>query len=237
MQKEEIQKEDLNSLPCPSFNYYFTDQVARITEQVIQDQNNDPFRSLLNDDTNFEFTSFNNTIDDEGGFFHDTVFWSTGGEHDSTAAEKSAAIEVPMERLLTGASDLPPLPSSESSSEADDLERLSAQTYCVWSRNSSQASPNICQKSNSTGSSSLKPWKLLDFLRRSNSEGKGSFMLVTSVKKRKSFVGREKMAPVSSALEALYVRNRASKSVDKIKSFLPYRKNLFGLFGNGYPSL
>ncbi|OIW01927.1 hypothetical protein TanjilG_14160 [Lupinus angustifolius] len=233
-----MQKEDLESLPCPSFNYYFTDPVAGITEQV---------RSPLNDDTDFEFTAFKNTIDSEEGFFNDTVFSlvnydlsehrSTGGEHDSTAAQKSAAIQVPMARLLTGASDLPPPPSSESSSEADDLEGLSAQTYCLWSPNSPQASPKICQKSNSTGSSSLKPCKLLDFLRRSNSEGKGSFMLMTSVKKRKSFIGREKKAPVSSALEALYVRNRESKSVDKIKSFLPYRKNLFGLFGNGYPSL
>ncbi|CAL0318489.1 unnamed protein product [Lupinus luteus] len=99
-----------------------------------------------------------------------------------------------MARLLTGVSDSPPPPSSESLSEADYLEGNLVQTYCLWSPNSPQ----------------------------------GSFMLMTSVKKRKSFIGREKKVHVSSALEALYVQNRESKSMDKINSFLPYRKNLFG---------
>ncbi|CAL0318487.1 unnamed protein product [Lupinus luteus] len=84
-----------------------------------------------------------------------------------------------MARLLTGVSDSPPPPSSESLSEADYLEGNLVQTYCLWSPNSPQ----------------------------------GSFMLMTSVKKRKSFIGREKKVHVSSALEALYVQNRESKTL------------------------
>lgn len=111
-----------------------------------------------------------------------------------------------------------------------------------------------CKKSNSTGSAS-KRWKLRDLLllRRSNSDGKGSpFVFLTpkstasDVKetedskerrnsgeagkgKAKGAGGGEKAA---SAHEVFYVRNRASKEVDKRKSYLPYRKDLVGFFAS-----
>ncbi|XP_073298376.1 uncharacterized protein [Primulina huaijiensis] len=65
--------------------------------------------------------------------------------------------------------------SSSSSSDADELDGVPAQTYCVWRPKA--AAP---LKSSSTGSSS-KRWKLKDFLHRSHSEGSkdGAVLLTT----------------------------------------------------------
>ncbi|XP_061352932.1 uncharacterized protein LOC133297751 [Gastrolobium bilobum] len=169
------------------------------------------------------------------------------GASDSTVA----ALQFLMAKLLIGGGERDPVaPSSESSSEVDDLEGVQAGTYCVWTPNSPQASPNRCKKSNSTGSSSTsKRWKLLDLLRRSNSDRKESFVFLTplpSTKKMKEqwssgsievagklsangFGGNggEKKVAVS-AHEALYVRNRELRKVDKKRSFLPYRQDLVG---------
>ncbi|XP_043725470.1 uncharacterized protein LOC122672027 [Telopea speciosissima] len=78
-------------------------------------------------------------------------------------------------------------PSSSSSSEADELEGIPAGTYCVWNPKSVEASPDRCKKSNSTGSGSSKRWKFRDFLPRSNSDGKDTYVFLSSskfVKKR-----------------------------------------------------
>ncbi|KAF7129601.1 hypothetical protein RHSIM_Rhsim10G0021000 [Rhododendron simsii] len=114
-----------------------------------------------------------------------------------------------------------------------------------------------CKKSNSTGSAS-KRWKLRDLLllRRSNSDGKGSsFVFLTpkstardhlketedSKERRNSGEagkGKAKGAAAAagekaaSAHEVFYVQNRASKEVDKRKSYLPYRKDLVGFFAS-----
>lgn len=70
-------------------------------------------------------------------------------------------------------------PSSSSSSEADELERVPPGTYCVWTpKRSVPESPGQCKKSKSTGSSS-KRWRLRDLLRRCNSDGKDSFVFLT----------------------------------------------------------
>ncbi|KAK7339465.1 hypothetical protein VNO77_20136 [Canavalia gladiata] len=262
MQKEEqdINKEYLDSLLCPSFNSYTTDQLAGIADQVGRDhkrtQNDDAFTVLQNDDTDFEFAAFQ-----DEGFFDDVVFplfnrdllreprSSVSGGRDSSFA----VLRFPIAGGEVGRRER--APSSESSSEADELERVPAGTYCVWTPNSPQASPSKCKKSNSTGSSSSKKWKLLDLLRRSNSEGKESFMFLTasSEKKKvkeqwsievagksktKGFSGEKKVAV--SAHEALYVRNRELKRLDKKRSFLPYRPDLVGFYtgrlGKAFPS-
>ena len=289
MQKEELQGTDnevLDSYMCPSFNSYSTDQLATIAEQVGQvhyrAQNDDVFTPRQNDDFDFEFVAFRKA-DDEGVFFDDTVFplfdrellreHRNSSGSDSSAAKDAAAFRFPMGRLLIGGGDgrrsesHPPPPrssSSSSSSESDDLEGIPAGTYCVWTPNSPQASPSRCKKSNSTGSSSPKRWKLLDLLRRSNSAGKESLVILrapsSSPAKKKEkeqwSVGRvevagkpkakgssgagEKKKVSLPAHEALYLRNRELRRVDKKRSFLPYRQDLVGFctsrLGKTFPS-
>lgn len=164
--------------------------------------------------------------------------------------------------------------SSSSSSDEDEPEPEPNMnvTFCIWSpkRNNNPTSsasplqsPSRCKKSNSTGSSSSstpsKKWfKLRDLLRRSNSDGKDSFVFLNkpknnnnnnnknsssnnshadSSKEKKVKSGKSKakaktkaQAAAVSAHEAFYVKNRAIKQGDKKKSYLPYRQDLLGVF-------
>lgn len=166
--------------------------------------------------------------------------------------------------------------SSSSSSDEDEPEPEPNMnvTFCIWSpkRNNNPTSsasplqsPSRCKKSNSTGSSSSstpsKKWfKLRDLLRRSNSDGKDSFVFLNkpknnnnnnnknsssnnshadSSKEKKVKSGKSKakaktkaQAAAVSAHEAFYVKNRAIKQGDKKKSYLPYRQDLLGVFAN-----
>ncbi|OVA17007.1 Protein of unknown function DUF1645 [Macleaya cordata] len=112
-------------------------------------------------------------------FNRDLLF--AGGRDDDSKPAKSSTLRVPLKNLFLGDRDSTDPPSS-SSSEADELENLPAGTYCVWTpkgSSSSQASPETCKKSSSTGSSSSRRWRLRDFLFRSNSDGKDTFVFLT----------------------------------------------------------
>ncbi|KAJ0433100.1 hypothetical protein HanIR_Chr17g0866521 [Helianthus annuus] len=122
-----------------------------------------------------------------------------------------------------------------SSLEADELDSPPSGTYCEWMP---KADITKCKKSNSTGSGSKKGmfWYLL---RRSNSEGKESMVLkkVDSPKQKRNLGevtkvgGRWKaQTPVH---EQFYVQRRAENEVEKRRSYLPYRKDLVGLFAKG----
>ena len=61
-------------------------------------------------------------------------------------------------------------------------ESMNAPFWEIWTpNNSAKSSSSTDKRSKSVGSSPpSKPWKLLDLIRRSNSEGKDSLVLVTS---------------------------------------------------------
>ncbi|TKY63238.1 hypothetical protein E2542_SST13107 [Spatholobus suberectus] len=226
----------------------------------VKHSNDDVFSASQNDDTDFEFAAFR-----DKAFFDDDAFplfnQDLLRDHRNSVAGgrgfNSAVLKFPITTgdVRRSEHDPPQAPSSESSSEADELEGVPAGTYCVWTPNSPQASPGKCKKSNSTGSSSSRKWKLLDLLRRSNSEGKESLAFLTSAPEKKKvsqrwssevagkpkgkgFAGEKKVAV--SAHEALYVRNRELRRVDKKKSFLPYKPDLVGFctsrLGKAFPS-
>ncbi|XP_030956160.1 uncharacterized protein LOC115978276 [Quercus lobata] len=186
--------------------------------------------------------------------------------------EDVRCLRIPLKKLFSEEHD--PASYSSSSSEVDELEGVPPGTYCVWTPHSnsppkaiaSAASPSQCKKSNSTGtttssntkSSSSKRWRLMNLLRRSNSEGKDSFVFLTPknkeeeisnsnnsfeeensnpkemkkvvvVKKKKK---KEKEQTVSSAHEVFYGRKRESMERDKRKTYLPYRKDLVGFWAS-----
>lgn len=244
------------------------------------DSNDDDHRRYLDDAENdFEFVAFRKASDEvffEGyagpvfPIFNCDLVKSTtesdtdggirhSGEDDDDDGD-AVALQFPMRKLLISDEDRRRDPPSSSSSEVDDLDAIPAGTYCVWTPKSPQASPNRCKKSNSTGSSSSpsssKRWKLLDLLRRSNSEGKDTFVFLTPAKKKNKkkeeeeakvekskerrdsgkkneiggggrVAGKKPPATVS-AHESLYVRNREMRRVDKRRSFLPYKQDLVG---------
>lgn len=174
-------------------------------------------------------------------------------DQDRDAKPDVSTLRLPLKKLFIEDRDDRDSVSS-CSSEADELEGVPSGTYCVWRPKEVEGSPSRCKKSNSTGSVS-KRWKLRDLIRRSNSAGKDAFVFLTpkntehkaekiehvekSKEKRNSgdavklkTKGGEKVSPSSSAHEAFYVRNRASKEGDKRKSYLPYRQDLVGFFAN-----
>jgi hypothetical protein len=131
--------------------------------------------------------------------------------------------------------------ASCSSSEADELDGLPPETFCVWTpKSSAETSPErSCKKSNSTGSS--KRWKFRQLLSRSNSEGKDIFVFLTPSKKaEKGSSGDDKLAGKGTTAKeagngmggahkahAHYVKN---KEDDKKKSSLP----LVGFLGKNF---
>lgn len=139
--------------------------------------------------------------------------------------------------------------SSSSSSEVDELESIPPGTYCVWKPKLTEPSPSRCKKSNSTGSA-FKRWNIRDLMRRSNSEGKDSFIFLTPEKelknensKAKDSAETSKVAGKLKAKGSSSSGNKASSSPavylpakemdkNKRKSYLPYRRDLVGFFSN-----
>lgn len=102
------------------------------------------------------------------------------GDRDSDRDRAVSSIRLPLKDLFVEDRD-PPSSSSSSSSEADELEGIPEGSYCVWTPKppaGSPLSPSGCKKSGSTGSCS-KRWRFRDLLRRSNSDGKDSFVFLT----------------------------------------------------------
>ncbi|KAL9157547.1 hypothetical protein ABFS82_08G011400 [Erythranthe guttata] len=256
--KMENTKEDIYA--CPSFNSYSSDRLAEIAGEVAAEENtNDAAQGDHSyDDEDFEFTLVSEgkevSAEDFAGdgrigpifpvFNRDLLRYNDGGN-----SRLESRIAVPLGKLFIEDRDGDD-PQSCSSSEADELESVPAGTYCVWRpKAAEQPSPSHCKKSKSTGSAS-KRWKFRDLLRRSNSEGKDSFVFLTPKnreeklspeipKKAKAKVGgggggsaAVRTGGSLSAHEALYVRNRAVKEGDRKKSYLPYRQDLVGFFVN-----
>lgn len=130
-----------------------------------------------------------------------------------------------------------------------------AGTSCDWSdRKAVEASPEICKKSNSTGFSKI--WRFKDFLGRSNSDGRDTFVFLNNghghgpaehvaaakgeekserkeaaakVSGKAKKGGKGKTAPLSA--HEVYLKSKA-KEEDRRRSYLPYRPELMGFFTN-----
>ncbi|CAA3016876.1 Hypothetical predicted protein [Olea europaea subsp. europaea] len=239
---------------CPSFTSCSADRIAEIANKVTglnttdtkEDENND-------DDFEFALVGENQRFLDEEFIddgqikqvfpvFNRDLLVSYDDYDKGLSGEGVESIRIPLKKnfMEKCKNDYP----SSSSSEADELETIPPGTYCVWRPEFSKSSPCQCKKSKSTGSGS-KRWKFRDLVRRCNSEGKDSFILLTpkhkeekpkenvnsKKSKAKRVVSGEKSA-ANSLHEAFYVRNRAIKESDKRKSFLPYRQDLVGFFPN-----
>lgn len=99
---------------------------------------------------------------------------------------------------------------------------------------SAGASPETCEKSNSTGFSQM--WRSREMEQRSNSDGRDAFVFLRENEGRektaaKGYKGKGKKVS-SSAHEMLYVENRERREKDKKRSYLPYKTGLFGFFTN-----
>jgi len=148
---------------------------------------------------------------------------------------------LPRSKTATNSTQDTKKPNRFYSSEADDIDSLEPRTYCVWTPKNEEGSPGSCKKSNSTGSNS-KIWKFKDFIHRSDSDGKDTFVFLMPNNKKSGLhhqrlssddqdgnhnkQGTEKRKEAKGAggglfqfQEHYYVR---SKESDKRRSYLPY---------------
>ncbi|KGN64307.1 uncharacterized protein LOC101222998 [Cucumis sativus] len=110
------------------------------------------------------------------------------GEHDDENLKKSKPKRVhrpSLGKLMSEERET----NSCSSSETEELDGVLPGTYCVWTP---KESLERCKKSNSMGSS--KRWKLRDLLYRSSSDGKETFVFLSSSKRVEKFaeISKEK---------------------------------------------
>ncbi|KAF2316339.1 hypothetical protein GH714_041680 [Hevea brasiliensis] len=187
---------------CLSFNSYSSDQLACIAAKVGEEEatNGAPVSRNQNenessgsygdvDDDDFEFVLVRSnpdactTIDGDHEvafpvfpLFDRDLLLSCGNESNKQSRDHeevtSSAVRLPLKNLFIEDRD----PPSSSSSEADELDRVSQGTFCVWAQQRSSPSPSPspspsaspsqsrCKKSNSTGSSSKQRWRLRDLL-------------------------------------------------------------------------
>ncbi|TYH11462.1 hypothetical protein ES288_A07G259800v1 [Gossypium darwinii] len=221
---------------CPSFNIYSSDNnnLVDIADTVSRNFKND----AVSGDEEFEFV---NTLSENPEISSSS--FPIFNRRDSDNEEQ--AIRIPLRDLFIGDRDIP-FSLSSSSSEADELEGLPADTYCVWKpKQSPESSPNSCKKSTSAGSSSSsKRWRFIkDLLKRSNSAGNvsssSSFSFLNLDKneekvnektaKATTKVKRDEKSP---AAKSFYVGIKVLKEGDKRRSYLPYRQDLVGIFSN-----
>ncbi|XP_064950262.1 uncharacterized protein LOC135601288 [Musa acuminata AAA Group] len=174
--------------------------------------------------------------------------------------ENTSALRGTLRRLLIEERAENPasaLSSSSSSAVAEELEGIPPGTYCVWApRSSATPSPSRCRKSRSTGSS-LR-WRLRDLvLGRSHSDGKEKFVFLAAAEKKgkespsrgtkveagkgkdggatktRGKAGKGTEVDVVTAYRIYYGKGgQATRSGAARRSFLPYKKDLVGLFAN-----
>ncbi|CAI9754635.1 unnamed protein product [Fraxinus pennsylvanica] len=135
-------------------------------------------------------------------------------------------IRIPLRKLFIEERETA---SSGSSSEADELDGVPPETYCVWRQ---KAPAEQCNKSNSTGSS--KRWRFRNLLHRSQSEGgKDTFVLFTPGKQKENVKIKKTEIPADGGkVKSTAAAQYSKKGEDRRKSYLPYRRDLVGLFSN-----
>ncbi|KAK1373239.1 hypothetical protein POM88_029432 [Heracleum sosnowskyi] len=128
--------------------------------------------------------------------------------------------------------------SSSSDDDADELDRVPSEMYCIWKPKKAMMSPESCRKSSSTGSS--KSWKFRHIFFRSNRESKQSFVFSTSFKNKTGTtkIKKEGMKDVNAgasevprALEYGAINGKVKES-DGRRMLVPCLKDIVGMLAN-----
>ena len=143
------------------------------------------------------------------------------------------ANELPNKANLNEERKIASVSCSTATSDAEILEGISAESYCLWTPTSA---PDIGQRSNSAGES--KRWRLRDLvIGRSHSDGKKKFIFLEpnrTVVEKKEKKKTEEM-DMARAHRLFYSKGGAPPSGDRRKSYLPYRSNVVGFFNGSQP--
>ncbi|CAL0331512.1 unnamed protein product [Lupinus luteus] len=159
--------------------------------------------------------------------FNQNLLFSDDNDGDS-------GLRSPIKKVFVQKIDDSPFSMATESSKSGPKLPTTADSYCEWT-------PKSAVKSSSTGFSKL--WRFKEHILRSNSDGKDTFVFLhpPPAKAEKASSGEVRNIVVkkvkgittsSSAHEKNYVMYRAKKENEKHKSYLPYKKDLFGFFAN-----
>ncbi|KAK1400911.1 hypothetical protein POM88_000516 [Heracleum sosnowskyi] len=191
---------DQNPFSCPTFSSYSRDGLVEIATNVTND-----FGYILEEeeiyDDLFEFALPNKDLVSKAMTF--PVF-DREILHDLNEPDKNIETQIP--------------------TLSDESEHETAGSNRAWQR-----------KSKSTGWLWFKQFNIRDLLRRSKSDGIKSYMSATksnTIEYRKSLSHsvRSTRKTEASPHELFYKQKRSKEEGDKRKSYLPYRKDLIGVF-------
>ncbi|MCE5166577.1 hypothetical protein HAX54_022054, partial [Datura stramonium] len=213
-----MQESGVDEYLCPSFNNfgYLAEIGAKMSDEFrAAEEEKDSFDGV----EDFEF-SLASTVefmyDDQIKFqpifpvFNRSLLLN---DDRSSSSDVESSIRIALKNLFVEEGE---------STTSDELETIPPGTYCVWKPTISEPSPAKCKKSKSTGSVSKRWPRIRDFLRRSNSD---SFLFLTP----KNETGKATNSGEAGKLKASVTgRNKGDKN--RRKSYLPYRKDLIGLF-------
>lgn len=162
----------------------FTEQL-KMKEQIIEDGYDDDEEEEVEDDDNeeeeFSFACgidappiaadevfYNGQIRPLFPLFNQNLLLS---DEDLEALKEQLPIKPPVKNIFIQTEDNP-IPATSSEEIAGP--------FCEWSKNkaieATTNNPDVCKKSNSTGFSKL--WRFKDFLHRSNSDGRDTFVFL-----------------------------------------------------------
>lgn len=252
----------------------FTEQL-KMNEHIIEDDYEEEVEDGEDDDEEEEEFSFACGID-APPIAADEVF-SNGqirplfplfnqnlllSDEDLEALKEQLPINPPVKKIFIQTEDNP-IPVTSSSNSLMESEEI-AGPFCEWSKNkaieASPDNPEVCKKSNSTGFSKL--WRFKDFLHRSNSDGRDTFVFLNpttpaakveeKVVQKDETTTSESEKKISGGVKIIGKVTKKKKGVkksegvlaheaymkskakaeDRRRSYLPYRPELVGFFTN-----
>ncbi|MFQ6645012.1 hypothetical protein Gotur_020530 [Gossypium turneri] len=240
----------------PSFNSYYSDKkLGDIAATVCRESTG------VSDDEEFEFSIELGETPETSLFPVFNRDLLSSGEEEGKDDEVKEAVRIPLRNLFISDGDLPSSSSSSEVDELEALPTdtycvwkpkqspASSPNRCTKSKSTGSSSTkrwrlikDLLKRSNSDGKVSASSSLFLNFDHKSTIEKKHeekanektATAAETVKKKSDGEVTATKMKRVekASAHEIFYVRNKALKEGDKRRSYLPYRKDLVGIFAN-----
>ncbi|XP_015076863.1 uncharacterized protein LOC107020858 [Solanum pennellii] len=164
----------------------FTEQLSMKEQIIEEDYEDDEEEEVEDEEEEFSFACgidappiaadevfYNGQIRPLFPLFNQSLLLS---DEDLEALKEQLPIRPPVKKIFIQTEDNPIPACSNSLTESEEI----VGPFCEWSKNkaieATSDNPEVCKKSNSTGFSKL--WRFKDFLHRSNSDGRDTFVFL-----------------------------------------------------------
>ncbi|TMW97846.1 hypothetical protein EJD97_004894 [Solanum chilense] len=182
----ETLKDSYNEETMGTLTGDFTEQLSMKEQIIEEDYEDDEEEEVEDEEEEFSFACgidappiaadevfYNGQIRPLFPLFNQSLLLS---DEDLEALKEQLPIRPPVKNIFIQTEDNPNPGSSNSLTESEEI----VGPFCEWSKNkaieATSDNPEVCKKSNSTGFSKL--WRFKDFLHRSNSDGRDTFVFL-----------------------------------------------------------